>query len=65
MSSEAATLVSIFATIVAAAVFDIYCLRDLAQAEVVLYFPPQIWAIIICLSTLFGGAAYLMLGKPR
>jgi hypothetical protein len=65
MSSQAVTLISVVVLIIVALRFDLYCLKDLAQAEVVLYFPPRIWTYIIVLSTPLGGITYLMLGKPR
>ena len=62
--SPAAVLTAIL-TVVVAAGFDVVCLKDLNQAEEVLYFPPQVWASIIILSTPLGGIAYLMLGRRR
>ena len=62
--SSATALVAVLVVILAVG-FDIVCLRDLAEAEVVLYFPPRVWATIIILSTPLGGIAYLMLGRPR
>jgi hypothetical protein len=65
VSQQAITLISVVVLIAAAIRFDLYCLRDLAEAEVVLYFPPQVWSYIIILSTPLGGMTYLMLGRPR
>lgn len=59
--SRAALLVIL--TVVLAVGFDVASLRDLAQADEVLYFPPQVRAAII-LSTRLGGVAYLMVGRP-
>jgi hypothetical protein len=65
VSQQAITLISVVVLIAAAIRFDLYCLRDLAEAEVVLYFPPQVWSYIIIISTPLGGMTYLMLGRPR
>jgi hypothetical protein len=65
VSQQAATLISALVLVVAGFRFDLYCLRDLARADVVLYFPPEIWFYIIIFSTPFGGIAYLTLGRPR
>lgn len=45
--------------------FDVYCLSDLAHAEVVLYLQREVWAFIIFFGGPLGCIAYLMLGKPR
>ncbi|HEX3722302.1 MAG TPA: hypothetical protein VHV31_05895 [Nitrolancea sp.] len=65
MNPDAAALIAALLTVVAAIVFDIYFLKDLAKADVVLYFPPNVWSAIICLSTPLGGMAYLLFGKIR
>ena len=65
MSPQTAIVISAVLLVVLGLGFDLYCLRDLAQAEVVLYFPPQVWFLIIIFSTPFGGITYLMLGRPR
>ena len=58
-----ATALTVVVTLALAAGFDVYCLRDLAQADVVLRFPHQVWAAIIIFSTPLGGMAYLTLGR--
>ncbi len=63
MSPQAAALVPTL-VLVAAVGFDVHCLRELARAEVTLYFTPDVWRYLIVLFTPFGGAAYLMLGRP-
>ena len=60
-----ATALTAILTVVLAVGFDAVCLKDLNQAGEVLYFPPQVWASIIILSTPLGGIAYLMLGRRR
>ena len=65
MSQQTVTLISVVVLIAVAIRFDLYCLRDLAEAEVVLYFSRQVWFSIIIFSTPLGGMTYLMLGRPR
>ncbi len=65
MSEQAATLIAAVVLVAARVAFDVYCLRELARAVVVLYFPPQVWFCIIICSTPFGGIGYLKLGRPR
>jgi hypothetical protein len=65
MNSTTATLISVFALLLAGFTFDVYCLRDLARAEITFVFPPQIWFVVIVFFTPFGGIAYLKLGRQR
>jgi len=65
VSLQAAALIPGVVLLVVALGFDVDCLMDLARAEVVLYFPPRIWAYIIIFFTPFGGIAYLVLGRAR
>ena len=56
MSFETVLLI-VIATVAAAIWFDIECLVDLDRTEHVLYFPREVWAAIIVLSTPLGGSA--------
>ncbi len=58
-----ATLLTIILTLVLAASWDLYCLRDLARADIVYRLPPQVWAALIIVTTPLGGLAYLTLGR--
>jgi hypothetical protein len=58
-------LVSAWGILVAAIGFDVYCLRDLARAQITLVLPPRFWFLLIVLATPFGGIAYLQLGRRR
>jgi hypothetical protein len=51
--------------LILAIAFDVYCLRELARADVVLGFPAEFWAVVIFLLTPFGGIAYLKPGRPH
>jgi hypothetical protein len=48
-----------------ALLFDIYCLRDLAQTDYVQVLSREVWFFVICLSTPIGGILYLTIGKAR
>jgi hypothetical protein len=48
-----------------ALLFDIYCLRDLQQADYVQLLPREVWLFVICLSTPIGGILYLTMGRTR
>lgn len=63
MTSQAALIP--IAVLILVIAFDAYCLRELARADIVLVFPSQVWVMVICLLTPFGGIAYLKLGRPR
>jgi hypothetical protein len=59
------TILTVTLVLVLAIVFDAYCLADLAKADVVLRFPPSVWAGIIIISTPMGGLFYLTFGRVR
>ena len=45
--------------------FDLYCVRDLAEADVSYYSTPQVWTDIITFATPLGGITYLTVGRSR
>ncbi len=45
--------------------FALYCLNELADARMLLYFTDEQWRAIICLMGPFGGAAFLVLEQAR
>jgi len=65
MSQHAVALVAIVLFLVVAYRFDRYCLNDLADADVVYYFSPQVWSYIIVFATPLGGITYLTVGRSR
>jgi hypothetical protein len=48
--------------LVLAIAFEVYCLVDLAGAEV-RYLPKWVWGLLILVSNPIGGVAYLLLGR--
>ncbi len=48
-----------------AVAFTLYCLIDLARTKSVHYLSRGAWAIVICLGSVIGGAAYLGFGKTH
>jgi hypothetical protein len=63
--SQVVSLIPPLGVVLAAVAFDLYCLRDLARADLSLVFPPQVWVGLIVVFTPFGGIAYLKLGRRR
>jgi ABC-2 type transport system ATP-binding protein len=47
------------------AVFDVWCLVDLARAGQARYMPKWVWAVAICVWGPWGGLVYLIIGKDR
>jgi hypothetical protein len=45
--------------------FALYCLRQLANARMLLYLTDQQWRAVICLLPLLGGATFLILEQAR
>jgi hypothetical protein len=63
MSPLAVVALAAFAVCLVA--FDAYCLVDLDRAKQVRNLPKSLWALIICVSTPWGGVAYLSLGREH
>jgi ABC-2 type transport system ATP-binding protein len=59
---QASFAITILVLVVA---FDLVCLIDLKRAPSVRSLPKWTWAIIICVSSPWGGLLYLMLGRVR
>jgi hypothetical protein len=45
--------------------FGLYCLRQLANARMLLYLTDQQWRAVICLLPVLGGASFLVLEQAR
>jgi hypothetical protein len=58
-------VVAILVIIVGAVRFEMFCLRDIAEAEEVFVFSRQVWIVITILSIPFGGLFYLLYGRRR
>ena len=65
MSPAVGQFISAWGILVAAIGFDVYCVRDLARADITFVFPPRFWFLLIVFATPFGGIAYLKLGRRR
>ena len=61
----AAQLATIAVLLVAMVWFDLYCLRDIAQARNVRYLTPQAWGLLVIITFPVGGILYLRYGKVR
>ena len=53
------------ALLLIAAVFEGYCLVDLARAPQVRMWPREVWALLMVLTIPIGGILYLRYGKVR
>lgn len=68
MTLGAPTLVLAAAVLAAVAViirFELYCLRDLAEADEVQYLSKPAWALVCVLCIPIGGMLYLLYGRVR
>jgi hypothetical protein len=61
----AAQLATIALLLVVMIWFDLFCLRDIAQARSVRYLTPQAWGLLVIISFPIGGILYLRYGKVR
>ena len=53
------------AVLVACVAFAVYCLRQLADARMLLYLTDQQWRAVICVLPFLGGASFLILEQAR
>ncbi len=65
MGEPAVALVAFALFLLVAYRFDVYCLKDLAEADVVYFFSRGVWAGIIIFATPLGGMTYLTVGRSR
>lgn len=64
--SHAVPLLTVAALLVVVVWFDLYCLRDLNQADRVYVLPRQSWALLCVFVFPVGGMLYLTYGRgPR
>ena len=63
MSQPVVALIAVALFLLVAYRFDLHCLRDLSEADVVYHFTPQVWTAIIILATPIGGMTYLAIGR--
>jgi ABC-2 type transport system ATP-binding protein len=67
-ASQAGTCVkpeAVLPILVLVVLFDIVCLIDLARARAARAIPKWAWALVICVSSPWGGLLYLILGRER
>jgi hypothetical protein len=65
MTPAVATLLASLLVLALAFAFDLYCIRDLRAAPVVLVLPRETWLYVILFLTPLGGMTYLAIGRPR